>query len=110
MKGLVGENIRFARTSLGLTTLTLSQKLGISRSYLTHIETGARPIPKSLVNPLSQYLTIPQSTIKAMYLEQTLHGIVDHKSLAIFKLILHLSPSQKSRLLSILKKFKKSLN
>jgi transcriptional regulator with XRE-family HTH domain len=104
MKRFVGENIRHARTSLGLTTHSLSLKLGISRSYLTLIETGVRPLPKRLVNPLSSSLNISKNTIKEWYLEQSLYGLVDNKSLALIKLALHLSSDQKSYLLSILKR------
>jgi transcriptional regulator with XRE-family HTH domain len=104
MKLLVGENIRHTRISSGLTTQFLSSKLGISRSYLTLIENGIRPIPKRLINPLASSLNLPQNTIKEWCLEQTLSGTVDKKSLNLIKLVLRLPPEQKSHLLSILKR------
>jgi len=90
-----GINIRAARTSRRLTAGQLSQKLGISRSYLTLIETGARPLPSRLVTSLSTALHIPKTTTRLWYLDQEMSVI-----LKTFRL----SPTEKSRLLVRLNK------
>jgi transcriptional regulator with XRE-family HTH domain len=110
MKENVGNYVNSARISMHLTARELSRKLGISRSYLTLIETGARPIPRHLIPPLSRCLKIPKKTIKGWYLMQFCQEMFDQKSKLIMKYVLQLSPSQKSLLLSFLKKIQKSLN
>jgi transcriptional regulator with XRE-family HTH domain len=104
MNRVIGNNIRKTRISLNLTTQTLAQKLGISRSYLTLIETGVRPISERLINPFAGTLKISKNTLKEWYLEQSMNRLIDRKSWQIIKQVLCLSPVQKSRLLTILKR------
>lgn len=88
MKLFAGENIRHTRISLGLSTQSLSAKLGISRSYLTLIEIGKRPLPKSLFRSLSASLKLPRKTVREWYIQQGLQGIVNKKTLTLILSIL----------------------
>ena len=78
-----GKLIRASRLSRTLTTYQLSQKLGISRSYLTLIETSRRQLTIPLITPLAAALGLPKATVAEWYLGQ---------QVSILTKALHLSP------------------
>lgn len=50
----IGLKIKKIRIDLGLSVKTLSNQTGVSRSYLTLIENGERPLPKRLVEKVAE--------------------------------------------------------
>jgi len=104
----IGLKIKNVRIGLGLTTGGLSQKLGTSRSYLTLIENGERPLPKRLVGKLAKAFKLPKATVHEWFFEQELReaGIKDKKSHQLIKKILKMTSKEKESLLQILKEEK----
>ncbi|MAF68778.1 MAG: transcriptional regulator [Micavibrio sp.] len=51
--------IRYFRKEQGLTQVQLASKAGISRTYLTEIETGAKNGSVAAINKLSNALAVP---------------------------------------------------
>lgn len=101
----IGLKIKNIRTDLNLTVEFVSQKLGVSRSYLTLIENGERHLPKKLVGKLARVLKIPKETVYEWYLEQELirAGIEDEKSHSLIKEILKMTVKERESLLRVLK-------
>ena len=101
----IGLKIKKIRIVLGLTVWSLSQKLGVSRSYLTLMENGERRLPKRLIGKLAKALRISEETAYEWYLEQELRraGITDKKSHELIKSVLKMTSREKESLLTILK-------
>lgn len=100
-----GTKVKNIRLGLGLTVGVLSQKLGVSRSYLTLIENGKRRLPRQLVGKLAKALHLTESIVYDWYLEQELRevGITDKKSHELIKSVLKMTPKEKESLLKVLK-------
>ena len=105
----IGLKIKNIRIALDLTVEVLSQKLGVSRTYLTLIENGERRLPKKLVGELAKALKLPKETVYEWYLEQELKtiGIADKKSHELINKVLGITSKEKESLLKILKNHKK---
>lgn len=101
----IGLKIKNIRLGLGLTVESLSQELGVSRTYLTLMENGKRPLPKRLVTKLAKAFKLPKSTVYDWYLEQELKevGIKDKKSHQLIKKVLKMTAKEKESLLKVLK-------
>lgn len=86
----IGLKIKKVRVDLGLSVKTLSSQTGASRSYLTLIENGDRPLPKRLVEKVAEALKLPQKTVYEWYLEQELKrmGFTDKRSLQLVQKLL----------------------
>lgn len=56
---LVGRQIRFARTSAGLTLDDLSAKVGRSAPFLSQLENGKKEVSLTLLNQLAGALSVP---------------------------------------------------
>lgn len=97
--------IKNIRLGLGLTVADLSQKLGISRSYLTLVENAQRRLPQQLVGKLAKALHLTKSTVYDWYLEQELTqaGITDKKSHQLITTVLKMTSREKQSLLKVLK-------
>lgn len=97
--------IKNIRLGLGLTVADLSQKLGISPSYLTLVENGERRLSKQLVGKLAKSLHLTKSTVSDWYLEQelTAAGITDKKSHKLITTVLKMNSREKESLLQVLK-------
>lgn len=93
---------------LGLTVGSLSQELGVSKTYLTLMENGKRRLPKRLVGKLAKAFKLPKKTVYDWYLEQELReaGVKDKKSYEIIKEILQMTAKEKESLLQVLKEGK----
>ena len=104
----IGLKVRNIRIGLGLTVESLSQELGVSRSYLTLIENGERRLPKGLVGKLAKAFKLPKETVYDWYLEQELAevGITNKKSHELIKKVLGMKPKEKESLLRVLKEEK----
>lgn len=101
----IGLKIKNIRMGLGLTAGTLSQELGVSRSYLTLMENEERRLPKRLVGKLAKAFKLPKETVYDWYLEQELEaaGITNKKSHELIKKVLKMTPKEKESLLKVLK-------
>lgn len=101
----IGLKIKNIRMGLDLTVESVTQKLRVSRSYLTLIENGERRLPKRLVGKLAKAFKLPETTIYDWYLEQELGavGIKEKKSYQIIKKVLKMTTKEKESLLRILK-------
>lgn len=104
----IGLKIKKIRIGLDLTVWSLSQRLGVSRSYLTLMENGERHLPKKLVGKLAKALRLSEETIYDWYLEQELRGveITDKKSYELIKKVLKMTPEEKESLLKVLREEK----
>lgn len=104
----IGLKIKNIRAGLGLTVGSLSQGLGVSRSYLTLIENGERRLPKGLVGKLAKAFKLPKETVYDWYLEQELRemGIKNKKSHELIKKVLKMTTKEKESLLQVLKERK----
>lgn len=102
---LIGSKIKNIRIHLGLTVEFLSQKLGVSRSYLTLIENGERRLPKKLIKKLAKALKLSEEVVYDWFLEQELItvGITDKKSHELIENILKMTAKEKESLLSVVK-------
>ena len=100
--------IKNIRRGLGLTVGSLAQKLDISRSYLTFIENGDRPLPRRLVPKLATAFRLPQQVVHDWYLDQELEksGIARKTSRDLIRMILKMTPAEKQSLLQVLKEEK----
>jgi transcriptional regulator with XRE-family HTH domain len=58
MPSSVGERIRHRRTELGLTQVCLSQKAGISKSFLSDVENGKRSIGAETLYDLGRTMAL----------------------------------------------------
>ena len=101
----IGLKIKKVRIELGLSVKTLSNQIGVSRTYLTLIENGERRLPKKLVGKLAKELNLPKRTIYEWYLEQELNevGITGKKSHELIQEVLKMTPKEKESLLGILR-------
>lgn len=101
----IGQKIKNIRIGLDLTVETLSQELGVSRSYLTLIENGERRLPKRLIGKLAKVFKLPKETIYDWYVEQELRevGITNKKSHELIKKVLNMTLKEKESLLKVLK-------
>ena len=54
-----GQRLKAARLAQGLTQQQLAQKLNTYISFISAWETGARPIKRNMIKPLSDALNIP---------------------------------------------------
>ena len=101
----IGLKIKNIRIGLGLTVGTVSEALGVSRTYLTLIENGERRLQKRQVGKLAKAFRLPKGTIYEWYLEQELRkaGIKDKKSYELIKKVLKMTPEEKESLLKVLK-------
>lgn len=104
----IGLKIKNIRISLGLTVESLSQKLGVSRSYLTLIENGERHLPKRLVGKLAKAFGLPKGSVYDWYFEEELKevGITNKKSHELIKKVLKMTLKEKESLLKTLKEEK----
>lgn len=86
----IGLKIKKIRIDSGFSTKTLSKQTGVSRSYLTLIENGDRPLPKRLVEKVAEALNLPKKTVYEWYLEQELKrmGFTDKRSLRLIQKLL----------------------
>ena len=83
----IGLKIKKIRVDLGLSVKTLSSQIRSSRSYLTLIENGNRPLPKRLVEKVAKALKLPKKTVYEWYLEQEFKkmGFTDKRSLQLIQ-------------------------
>ncbi|MBU4016241.1 helix-turn-helix domain-containing protein [Patescibacteria group bacterium] len=104
----LGSKIKNIRVGLGLTVEDLSQKLGVSRSYLTLIEGGKRRLPRRFVKGLAKTLHLSECTVYDWFLEQKLveAGITDKKSHELIKNVLKMTVKEKESLLKAIVSFK----
>ena len=58
MNNGTGERVRALRTSRGIGQTELAAAVGVSKSYLSHIEAGRRPVSTSLMTQLAQALSV----------------------------------------------------
>ena len=58
MSNGVGERVRALRTARGIGQTELASTLGVSKSYLSHIEAGRRPVSASLLQQLAGALEV----------------------------------------------------
>lgn len=58
-----GQKIKQLREALGLTQAEVCERSGLSRSYLSQIETGSRPGSLNVVSSLAQILNVPVGEI-----------------------------------------------
>jgi transcriptional regulator with XRE-family HTH domain len=58
-----GQKIRQFRETLGLTQMEVCERTGVSRSYLSQIETGVRPGSLKVVSTLAEILNVPVGEI-----------------------------------------------
>lgn len=95
----IGLRIKKNRIDLGLSAKTLSNQIGVSRSYLTLIENGERHLPKKMVGKLAQALRVPKETVYEWYLDQKLAevGIRDKKSQHLIKVVLNMTIKRKRK-------------
>lgn len=70
-----GKRIQKRRHECHLTAQQLAHAIGVSRSYLTLIETGKRTLPKRLVIPLARQLKVKEQVIYDWFLDEQLKGL-----------------------------------
>lgn len=101
----IGIKIKNIRLGLGLTVGTLSQRLGISRSYMTLMENGERRLPNKLVPKFAKAFRLSEEIVYDWYLEQELRGagITDKRSHELIKSVLKMTSKEKESLLKVLK-------
>jgi transcriptional regulator with XRE-family HTH domain len=67
-------NIAHFRKAQGMTVSELAKSIGISQSYLSHIENGRRPLTEKLVADLSRVLNVPPEEIRNSEGQQALES------------------------------------
>jgi DNA-binding XRE family transcriptional regulator len=60
---VVGENIKYYRTKLGMTQVELAEQAGINRSYLASLERGRRNTTLKTVEALAKALGVSTSEL-----------------------------------------------
>jgi len=60
---VVGENIKYYRTTLGMTQEELAERAGINRSYLAGLERGRRNTTLKTVEALAKALGVSTSEL-----------------------------------------------
>ncbi len=55
----LGEKVRFVREKAGLTTEELARRLGVSQSYISHVENNRRLLGRDRIVALARTLDIP---------------------------------------------------
>jgi transcriptional regulator with XRE-family HTH domain len=58
MSGDTGERIRTLRTSRGFSQAGLAAAIGVSKSYLSHIEAGRRPVTPAILRQVAEALDV----------------------------------------------------
>ena len=103
-----GAKIKNIRLGLGLTVEDLSQKLGISRSYLTLVENEKRRLPEQLVAKFAKAFRLSKEVVYGWYLEQELReaGITDKKTHELIKRVLKMTPPEQESLLQVFREEK----
>lgn len=56
MSSVIGDRIRAYREARGLSQVELARELGITKSYLSHIEAGRRSLPERMAEILGEEL------------------------------------------------------
>ena len=69
MNDSFGQKLRSERKNQDLTTQDLANKIGVSRSYITLIETGKRLPGKKNISKIALALGLKNSTVLNWYLE-----------------------------------------
>jgi transcriptional regulator with XRE-family HTH domain len=69
MKNLFGEQIVAARKKQDLSTLSLAESCGVSRSYITLIENGQRLPGRKVIPKIAQALGLETHVVVNWYLE-----------------------------------------
>jgi transcriptional regulator with XRE-family HTH domain len=69
---MINKALRLIRQFHGLQQRELSEKLGISKSYLSEIESGRKAVSYSLLQNYSEIFEIPTSSL--VFLSETLNN------------------------------------
>ncbi|MBN4001806.1 helix-turn-helix transcriptional regulator [Nostoc sp. LPT] len=79
---MLSEALRLIRVFYDLTQKELAEKLGISKSYLSEIESGKKTPTLDLLNRYSEFFDIPASSI--MFFSESLNKDIKTEKLRIF--------------------------
>ncbi|WP_373529975.1 helix-turn-helix transcriptional regulator [Nostoc sp.] len=79
---MLSEALRLMRVFYDLTQKELAEKLGISKSYLSEIESGKKTPTLELLNRYSEFFDIPASSI--MFFSESLNKDIKTEKLRTF--------------------------
>ncbi|MEH2382054.1 MAG: helix-turn-helix transcriptional regulator [Nostoc sp.] len=79
---MLSEALRLIRVFYDLTQKELAEKLGISKSYLSEIESGKKTPTLELLNRYSEFFDIPASSI--MFFSESLNKDIKTEKLRAF--------------------------
>ncbi|MEH2233834.1 MAG: helix-turn-helix transcriptional regulator [Nostoc sp.] len=79
---MLSEALRLIRVFHDLTQKELAEKLGISKSYLSEIESGKKTPTLELLNRYSEFFDIPASSI--MFFSESLNKDIKTEKLRTF--------------------------
>ncbi|MEH2449930.1 helix-turn-helix transcriptional regulator [Nostoc sp.] len=79
---MLSEALRLIRVFYDLTQKELAEKLGISKSYLSEIESGKKTPTLELLNRYSEFFDIPASSI--MFFSESLNKDIKTEKLRTF--------------------------
>ncbi len=84
------KNLRSERKKLDLSAEELAKRVGVSRSYITLLESGKRSPTKTIVAKIAKGLGVESWVIEEWFLEDQLKklGIKDEKTLYELRLII----------------------
>lgn len=84
------KNLRIERKKLGLSAEELAERVGVSRSYITLLESGKRSPTKTIVAKIAKGLGVESWLVEEWFLEDKFKkfGIEDEKTLYELRLII----------------------
>ncbi len=84
------KNLRTQRKKLGLSAEELAERVGVSRSYITLLESGKRSPTKTIVAKIAKGLGVEGWVVEEWFLEDQLKkfGIKDKKIIYQLRLII----------------------
>lgn len=56
------------RLKKNLSTTQLAEKVGVCRTYISHLENGTRPLSKEMRDKLKKNTTIPNKVLDKIYI------------------------------------------
>mgnify|MGYP003401380439 CR=1 FL=1 len=76
MLTLLGKKIRILRINVGETIVQMSEKLGMSTSYLSSIENGKRNVPVEVLPKLSKIFNLDLKQLEHEYFSEKIAEII----------------------------------
>lgn len=104
-RGAFGQRLRDMRTARGLTQSELAAVIGISRSHIAAMETGADPPGREILHALATFFSVSMDFLQAGITQAPQEGrfVQDAEQLAWLNLWDAIHPSERARVIRLVR-------